>query len=122
MAERLSATPYIYAYDLNVDAALWGWTGGAPDEAQQAKIRAIQAAHLADFDRRIRENPPAAFVFFDKSPLISTTDAWQDFTEHVPGTAPFVRERYRKSASFGNDHVWLRRDLAEEAEKPSDIE
>ena len=39
LARRLSATPYIYAYDLNADAALGGGTGGRPDDAQVDHIQ-----------------------------------------------------------------------------------
>src|SRR6185437_890287 len=38
LAGRLSATPYIYAYDLDVDAALGGGTGAVPDDAQAERI------------------------------------------------------------------------------------
>ncbi|MGH7293907.1 MAG: hypothetical protein ACRELB_03185, partial [Polyangiaceae bacterium] len=84
LARRLSATPYIYVYDLDADAALAGWTGARPDEAQAEHIRAIRDAHEADLLARLRARPPAAFVFFDKSPLMTETDAWQDFEDHCP--------------------------------------
>jgi hypothetical protein len=52
-------------------------------------------------------------VFFDHSPLISDDDdAWRDFASHNALSAPWVSEHYRQTAAFGDDCVWLRRDLA----------
>jgi hypothetical protein len=112
LAERLSATPYIYAYDLDVDAALAGGTGAVPDEAQAEKIRGIRDAHESDLLARLQAHPPAAFVFFDGAPLMAETDAWDDFDAHCTRAAPWVHDNYRESARFGHDHVWLRNDLA----------
>jgi hypothetical protein len=113
LAERLSATPYIYAYDLNADAALAGGSGGRPNEAQAAIITAIQAAHGADLQVRIEARPPAAFVFFDGAPTLSEANAWDDFERHCRPAAAWVRSHYRETARFGHDRVWLRLDLAE---------
>jgi hypothetical protein len=110
LAGRLSATPYIYAYDLDVDTALAGGTGAIPDEGQQARIRAIRDAHERDFLARLNARPPAAFVFFDGSPLISRADAWEDFEQHCPRSAEWVSSRYREAQRFGHNHIWLRRD------------
>jgi hypothetical protein len=112
LARRLSASPYIYAYDLNADAALAGGTGGRPDEAQAKRIRALRDAHESDLLARIEGTPPAAFVFLDASPLMSELDAWGDFEEHCSRAAAWVQARYRETARFGHDHVWLRLDLA----------
>jgi hypothetical protein len=115
LAGRASATPYIYAYDLNADAALGGGTGGRPDDAQAARIRAMRDAHEADLLARVKAAPPAAFVFIDGSPLMTASDAWEDFAGHCARAASWVRERYRETARFGHDHVWMRRDLAPDA-------
>jgi hypothetical protein len=112
LAERESATPYIYAYDLNVDAALAGGTGGRPEDAQAERIRAIRDAHEADMFARLTARPPAAFVFFDAAPLLSESDAWADFEAHCPTASAWVRTNYREAARFGHDHVWLRTDIA----------
>ena len=120
LARRLSATPYIYAYDLDVDAALAGGTGGVPDDAQAERIRAIRDAHEADLLDRLEARPPAAFVFLDGSPLISESDAWGDFEAHCTRAAPWVRANYRESVRFGHDHVWLRSDLAPAAPAPDE--
>ncbi len=110
LAGRESATPYIYAYDLNADAALAGGTGGRPNPAQAARILAIRDANEADMLRRLETSPPAAFVFIDGSPLLSTFDAWEDFQSHCAHVAAWVRPRFREAARFGHDHVWLRLD------------
>jgi hypothetical protein len=123
LAGRLSATPYVYLYDLNADAALAGGTGGAPDEAQQEHIRAIRSAHEGELLRRLIAKPPAAFVFLDNAPLLSRNDAWDDFETHSPSAADWVHSRYHETARFGHDHVWLRDDLvppdASEPDEPA---
>ncbi len=111
LAKRLSATPYIYGYDLDVDAALAGGAGGVPDEAQAERIRAIQKDHETDLLTRLEAHPPAAFVFLDHSPLFSELDAWEDFGTHCARAAAWVSEHYRETARFGHDHVWLRSDV-----------
>jgi len=112
LAERLSATPYIYAYDLNADAALAGGDGARPTPAQEDVIRRVRDAHEADLYARVTAAPPAAFVFFDAAPLLSSADAWDDFEVHCPRTAAWVDAHYRETARFGHDRVWLREDRA----------
>jgi hypothetical protein len=122
LAERMSATPYIYAYDLNVDAALGGGMlheGLHPNGYEQRKILAIRDEHNADFLARLEKEPPAAFVFIDKSPLITWQDSWVDFESHVPRAAAWVKTHYRQTAAFDvtpgspSCRVWLRNDRAQ---------
>lgn len=113
LAERLSATPYIYAYDLNPDAALGGsWipTGLRPNGPEADRIRALHREHVEDFTARVSKALPAAFVFFDKSPLISNESALVDFTEQCRKVAALVNEHYVETAAFGEIHVHLRKD------------
>ncbi len=115
LAERKSATPYIYAYDLNADGALagsWMRAGIHPTKAQAAHIRALRAAHEKDMLARLKKSPPAAFVFMDKAPLTTWADSIYDFKVHDPDTSAWVKAHYRETASFGEDHVFLRDDLA----------
>lgn len=121
LAERLSATPYIYAYDLNADAALAGGSGGRPTATQAAAITAIRAAHETDLRARVEARPPAAFVFFDGAPTLSEADAWEDFDQHCRSVATWVRSHYRETARFGHDHVWLRLDLADATLGPAEV-
>lgn len=115
LAGRRSATPYIYAYDLNVDAALHGSfdPGGlSPTEEEIGRIRAIRDAHAQDLAARLESAPPAAFVFVDRSPLMSSADAVADFATQCPETAAWLSSRYRQTADFEGIRVWLRDDLA----------
>ena len=119
-SKRLSATPYIYGYDLNCDAALIGGPGARPEERDRMRIVAMVDGHRRDFDRRLREKPPAAFVFLDKSPLLTKEDALADFEAHVPQTATWLHAEYAWSKSFDTAHVWLRRDLVTRATQDRD--
>jgi hypothetical protein len=115
LARRKSATPYVYAYDLNADAALVGSfdPGGVhptPDEAR--RIRAMRDEHERDLLARLERRAPAAFVFVDRSPLMSDMDAVVDFATHCPDAMAWVAARYRETADFHGVRVWLRNDLA----------
>ncbi len=61
LAERKSATPYIYAYDLNADAALagsWMKRGLHPTPEQATEIRALRDEHEADMLARMKKIRP----------------------------------------------------------------
>lgn len=114
LARRLSATPYIYAYDLNADAALWGAydEGGLhPTEPQRAVIRRMRDAHIADLTRAMKERPPAAVVLVSLSPLMTSKDALTDFERHCPEAADYMHEHYTDLGGHPSS-VWLRSDLA----------
>jgi hypothetical protein len=116
LAERLSASPYIYAYDLDVDAALSGAysvDGPHPTPAQAAVIRGMRDAHEDDLLAHMEKDPPPAFVLLDKSPLMVWPDAWVDLQAHAPRTAAFLRAHYRQTFVAGEARVWLRSDRAE---------
>ncbi len=110
LAQRRSATPYIYAYDLDADAALGGGfeDGARPSPEQMRVIVAMRDEHERDLLARLQASPPAAFVMLDRSPLLRFEDAAQDFEEHCPAAFAWVRSRYVESASFDGIHVWLR--------------
>ncbi|HXX67096.1 MAG TPA: hypothetical protein VEK07_07940, partial [Polyangiaceae bacterium] len=112
LADRPSATPYIYAYELNADAALAGGTGGRPDLDQTERIRRMRDAHEADLLARISVHPPGALVFVDGSPLLTRADAWEDFASHCARSAAWVEARYEEASRFGHEHVWLRKSPA----------
>lgn len=121
LAGRMSATPYIYAYDLNVDAALSGGFTRYPNDAESEVIKGMRDAHEKDLLARVREKRPAAFVFFDKAPLTGYPDSFQDFEAHCAETAAWVRANYREVVRFEEDHVWLRNDLTPRTSpRPSD--
>jgi hypothetical protein len=112
LAERRSATPFIYAYDLNADVALTGGFSLKPTWEQTLRIRALRDEHERELLAKIAESPPAAFVFFDKSPLITLEDAYRDFAEQCPEASAWVEAHYVETARFGPQRVWLRRDRA----------
>lgn len=111
LAQRRSATPYIYSYDLNVDAALDGGWWARPNGGEAARIVAMKHAHEEDMLTRLTATPPEAFVFIDHSPLISFVDsAWDDFRYCCMANASWVAAHYHQAKSFGDVHVWLRDD------------
>jgi hypothetical protein len=111
LAKRRSATPYIYSYDLNVDAALDGGWWAKPTEADRWRINLGKEAHLKDMLARLQAAPPEAFVFIDHSPLISFIEsAWEDFRYCCMANATWVAAHYHQAKSFGDVHVWLRDD------------
>jgi hypothetical protein len=112
LAERKSATPYIYAYDLNDDAALDGGWSNRPTELDIWHIKTARAAHEKDMLDRLRAKPPEAFVFINHAPLVSYPDAWDDFQHCCEVSAKWVATTYRHARAFGDVHVWLRDDLA----------
>lgn len=116
LARRRSATPYIYAYDLNADAALAGeavYGGPPPTAAEQAAIRALRDAHSEDLFHRIEAKPPAAFVLVDLSPLMTTSDAAADLALHSPAVDAYLREHYTELDTTYPVAVWLRREDAQ---------
>jgi hypothetical protein len=112
LAQRRSATPYIYAYDLNDDAALEGGWSNQPTPLDITRIKAARDAHEQDMLGRLRALPPEAFVFFDRAPLITYQDAWEDFRHCCDESAKWVASNYHHAKAFGNVHVWLRDDIA----------
>jgi hypothetical protein len=111
LAQRRSATPYIYAYDLNADAALDGGWSNRPTDREMGRIKAWRSAHEEDLRARLEASPPEAFVFLDRAPLITWQDAWEDFRHCCKDTARWVALHYHPARSFGEVHVWLRDDL-----------
>ena len=111
LARRKSATPYIYAYDLNNDAALEGGWSNQPGEGDAFRIRVAREAHEKDMLARLRAAPPEAFVFIDNSPLISYPDAWEDFRHCCAESGRWVAANYHPARTFGEVHIWLRDDM-----------
>jgi hypothetical protein len=60
---------------------------------------------------RLKAAPPEAFVFIDRSPLMSSGDAWEDFRHSCAESATWVAKHYHPARSFGEVHVWLRDDM-----------
>lgn len=108
LARRLSSTPYVYAYDLNVGAALAGGSGARPDAAARHKISEMQKEHAADLAAKIKARPPAAFVFIEHAPMTSYwDDGPRDFAAWCPDASDWMEERYREAIRFGVVRVFL---------------
>ncbi|MCL2779520.1 MAG: hypothetical protein FWD73_16130 [Polyangiaceae bacterium] len=111
LARRKSATPYIYAYDLNADAALDGGWQNEPTAEQAMVIKLARDDHENDMLARLEARPPAAFVFIDASPLITYPDAMEDFWYCCAKTAEWVLANYQLAQSFGEFHIWMKNEL-----------
>ena len=110
LARRKSATPYIYAYDLNADAALDGGWQNEPTAEQSVVIKRARDDHENDMLARLEARPPAAFVFIDASPLITYPDAMEDFQYCCAKASAWVFANYHWAQSFGEFHVWMKDD------------
>lgn len=111
LARRKSASPIIYSFELNVDAALEGGPGARPSP----ELRSWLLAYRDDAERLVLESvqasPPAAFTLLDRAPFTHPEDAEQDFAKHCPDLFRWMKERYVFAASFGTVRIWLRRDV-----------
>ncbi len=109
-ARRFSASPYIYAYDLNADAALNGAAETLPPgpklDATRAVIETFAREHGAHLLARLEAAPPAAFVFVDGSPLMSHESAVRDLLAHQPDVGRFVEQRYVQTYAAWHTHVF----------------
>ncbi len=111
-AKRLSATPYIYSYDLDADAAWHGALDTAPpgrEEAAAAVVKGMEVAHWKDVHARLDTHPAAAWVLFDRAPLTSFEDALEDIENHDAVMAKTLRTDYWEAYAFGAVRVFLRR-------------
>jgi hypothetical protein len=111
LARRKSASPVIYNFELNVDAALEGGPGARPspdlrrwllayrDDAERLVLRSVEAA------------PPAAFTLHDRAPFTHPADAEVDFAKHCPELFAWMKEHYVFAAAFGTVRIWLRHDV-----------
>lgn len=111
LARRLSATPYLYNFELNVEASLRGGSGGVPSEVEGRGFRRAAMRRQLDLVRRLEERPPEAFVLFDYAPFTYPPDAVVDLEQHAPPVASFLHARYRQAARIGTVRVWFRRDV-----------
>ncbi|MBX3204669.1 MAG: hypothetical protein KF764_06340 [Labilithrix sp.] len=112
LARRKSASPVIYNFELNVDAALEGGPGARPSD----ELKSWLVAYRDDAERLVLESveaaPPAAFTLHDRAPFTFPVNAERDFAEHCPKLFAWMKERYVFTAAFGTVRVWLRRDVA----------
>jgi hypothetical protein len=113
LAGRESATPFMYSFELNVDAALEGGEGRRPTPAERAWLEGIAKRNEQDMLARLEVAPPAAFALVDQAPFTFAKDADADFAQHCPDAYAWMVERYREAGRFGVVRVWLRNDIRE---------
>jgi hypothetical protein len=111
LAKRKSATPVIYNFELNVDAALKGGSGSKPSSELKAWLRAHRNASERLVLDACESSPPAAFVLVDNSPFTHAENAETDFADHCPDLFRFMQSRYVPAARFGSVRIWLRKDI-----------
>ena len=113
LAQRLSASPYVYSFELDVDASLQGGSAGKPDADERRWIEETGRRHAAELQAALESSPPAAFVFIEHLPFTYPPDSEVDFRDHCPATWAWMIDRYRRAASLGGVRVWLRNDVYE---------
>lgn len=116
LARRRSASPVIYGFELNVDAALEGGPGARPSPELRQWLLAYRDEAEALVSRSVEASPPAAFVLFDRAPFTHPADGERDFEAHCPRLFAWMRERYTPAARFGTVRIWLRSDVAARGE------
>jgi hypothetical protein len=114
LADRPSASRFIYAYDLNCDAALAGShlpapEGLHPNAVQVAKIESLCAEHGSVLLRELEREAPAAVVLLDGSPLFSYFEGWTDLREHQPAVLAYIEAHYEEAANLSGYHLLLRK-------------
>jgi hypothetical protein len=110
LAKRLSATPYIYSFELNVDAAIAGGTGGQPTTSEATWITNLAQRNELLFLQALERHPPAAFIFFDRAPFTQPQNSYADFAAHCPSAFAWMATRFTHGKDFGTVRVWLRKD------------
>ncbi len=111
LAQRHSASPVIYDFELDLDAALEAGTGAAPSRAQRAQLFAYRDRAVKDVFDHVSASPPAAFVFFDGAPFSYPDDSEADFARHCPSIHEWLDTRYAPARTFGTIRVRMRNDI-----------
>jgi glycosyltransferase 2 family protein len=99
-ARRLSATPYIYGWDVALQTAFDSAHRVGASEPQLHALRAIASERCADFTRRLESQPPSRFaisdvgVFLQPSPRVA-------LDTHCPRAFEFIRTHYRLDRHIG---------------------
>jgi hypothetical protein len=112
LSRRQSATPVIYNFELNVDAALEGGDGASLSASQRSQILTYRSGAESLVLERVVSAPPAAFVFLDHAPFTYAEDGEADFARHCPTVYRWLDSRYAPAVRFNKVRVRLRSDLA----------
>lgn len=119
LAQRHSATPYIYGIDLNPDAVVAGILASGGSAEAVLAARAIAQRNVSDLVARVQRANPAAFVFYDRAPFMHPKSGYDEFLTHVPALALLLPARYRALPAFGLLHVYMRTDRWPGKETPT---
>lgn len=111
LARRKSASPIMYGFELNVDAALEGGPGSRPSPELRQWLLDYRNEAEDIVLASATASPPAAFALFDRAPFTHPPDADKDFEEHCPKLFAFMREKYVRAATFGTVRLWVRKDV-----------
>jgi hypothetical protein len=111
LARRKSASPVIYNFELNVDAALRGGPGARPSAELQAWLMEYRNETEQLVLDAVEASPPAAFALIDHAPFTFPEDSERDFAEHCPHLSRWMTDHYERAAVFGIVRIWLRRDV-----------
>ncbi len=111
LARRKSASPVMYNFELNVDAALEGGPGARPSGELKSWLRAYRDDAERLVLRSVEASPPAAFTLHDRAPFTHPENAEEDFAKHCPALFEWMSSRYTFAASFGTVRIWLRHDV-----------
>ena len=112
LSRRQSATPVIYNFELNVDAALEGGDGASLSASERKQILSYRSGAESLVLDRAMASPPAAFVFFDGAPFTYPENAEEDFARHCPTVHRWLDSRYAPALRFGKIRVRMRSDIA----------
>ncbi|MBX3229642.1 MAG: hypothetical protein KIT84_04845 [Labilithrix sp.] len=111
LAKRKSASPVLYGFELNVDAALEGGPGARPDAELSQWLRDYRDEAEALVLATVEASPPAAFALFDRAPFTFPPNAEKDFAAHCPRLFAFLERHYERGPTFGTVRLWMRHDV-----------
>lgn len=109
-ARRLSASPFIYGFDLQAKSVVEEKRTPLPPETR-AWIEQLLSDNREELAEKLAANPPEAIVFVDRTPFDYPDDSRADFADCCAKADAFVTARYHADRTFGPVRVWLRNDL-----------
>ena len=112
-ARKLSASPFIYSFDLQARSVLESKKVALSSETR-SWIETLLAENREALAENLNHALPAAFVFIDRTPFDYPDDAQADFAACCVKANALVEQHYRPARQFGTVRVWLRKELSPE--------
>jgi uncharacterized membrane protein YbhN (UPF0104 family) len=106
-ARRLSATPYIYGWDVALQTAFDGARAVGASEAQLRAIQEIETRRCADFTSRMRSQPPSRFAISDVGVFLQPSPR-AALDARCPHALDFVRTHYQLERRIGVYSLYTR--------------